>query len=220
MKGMKVPILSPQRGGKTPPTPQEIAQAQARQRARSWMPLKDLHDGFLIRRDGAVVAGVKIAPFNLALKSERERQGIIQSFQAALNGLTVPWQLLSLERPVDLDAYLDSLDRIEVPNGPQKRLLRDYAGWVRAQAQSGNQVERRYYLLMTRQGKDAQAEHRTALRGLGDDLARIRGFRTTILDDALWRELLFLVFHADQAATEAVPDGGPRPTPLYRRDNP
>ena len=215
---MKVPGLSPQRGGKTPPTPQEIAQARARQRAQSWLPLKDLHDGFLIRPDGAVVAGVKIAPFNLALKSERERQGIITSFQAALNGLTVPWQLLSLERPVDLDAYLDSLDRIEVPNGPQKRILRDYAGWVRAQAQSGNQVERRYYLLTTRPGKDAQAEHRTALRGLVDDLARIRGFRTTILDDALWRELLFLVFHADQAATEAVPEGGPRATPVYRRD--
>ena len=217
---MKSPIFSPQRGGKAQPTPQAIAQAQARQRAQSWLPLKDLHDGFLIRPDGGVIAGIKIAPFNLALKSERERQGIIQSFQAALNGLTVPWQLLSLERPVDLDAYLDSLDRVDVPNGPQKRILRDYAGWVRAQAQSGNQVERRYYLLMTRQGKDAQAEHRTALRGLGDDLARIRGFRMTILDDALWRELLFLVFHADQAAVEAVPEGGPRPTPVYRRDNP
>lgn len=217
---MKVAILSPQRGGKAQPTPQEIAQAQARQRAQFWLPLKDLHDGFLIRPDGGVIAGIKIAPFNLALKSERERQGIIQSFGAALNGLSVPWQLLSLERPVDLDAYLDSLDRVDVPNGPQKRILRDYAGWVRAQAQSGNQVERCYYLLMTRQGKDAQAEHRTALRGLGDDLARIRGFRMTILDDALWRELLFLVFHADQAAVESVPDGGPRATPVYRRDNP
>ena len=163
-----------------------------------------------------MVAGLKIAPFNLGLKSARETQSIIQSFQAALNGFTVPWQLVSLSRPVDLGAYWVHLDQVAAQvSGPRQRMLRDYRHWVQAQAQSGQQVERRYYLLMTRQGKDAQAEHRTALRGFLDDIARIRGFRATILDEVLWHELLFLVFHADQAATEPLPDGRPRVIPTH-----
>ena len=197
-------------------SPQEKTAQQASQSAQNWLPIQAIHDGCLMRKDGAVVAGLKIAPFNLALKSARETQGIIQSFQAALNGLTVPWQWVSLSRPVDLEAYGAHLDQLASQiSGLRQPILRDYQQWVRGQAQNGSHVERRYYLLMTRQGPDAQAAHRTALRGLLDDLARIRGFRATVLDEDLWHELLFLVFHADQVAIEGIPDGRPRPIPTY-----
>ena len=196
---------------KSEPTP-------AQKTAQSWLPIKDLHDGCLFRPDGGVVAGLAIAPFSLTLKSERERASAIQGFQAALNGLTTPWQLLSLYRPVDLDAYLASLDNAtSEAAGIRRRVLGDYARWVRQQVQAGDSVERRYYLLMTRTGRDALAEHQQALRGLTDDLGRIRGFRADVLTDAAWRELLFLMFHAGQAAVETIPNGGPNPTPLYRR---
>lgn len=186
--------------------------------AQSWLPIKDLHDGCLIRRDGGVVAGVQIAPFSLQLKSERERESAIRGFQAVLSGITVPWELVSLYRPTDLDAYLAALDnRITETTGPRRHLLTEYTRWVRTKIQSGETVERRYYLLFTRTGQDAIAEHRQTLRGLMEDAQRIRGFRVDVLTDAHWRELLFLVFHAAQAAVEPVPDGGFRPTPLYQR---
>lgn len=197
--------------------PPELTPAQ--KTAQSWLPIKDLYDGCLVRPDGGVVAGLTIAPYSLALKSERERLSAVQAFQAALSGLTVPWQLLSLYRPVDLDSYLASLDAaIADAVGPRRRVLNDYSRWVWHQVQGGDNVERRYYLLLTRTGNDARAEHAQTLRGLTDDFARIRGFRTTVLTDADWRELLFLMFHAGQAAVEDIPDGGPRPTPLYRKE--
>ena len=187
--------------------------------AQAWLPIKDLHDGCLFRPDGSVVAGVSIAPFSLSLKSERERDSVIRGFQAALNGLSVPWELVSLYRPADLDTYLAALDNL-IPDatGIRRQILSEYTRWVRGKIQAGDSVERRYYLLMTRTGPDAVAEHRQSLRGLSDDLQRIRGFRADILTDALWRELLFLLFHAAQAAVEPVPDGL-RPTPLVRKEH-
>lgn len=188
----------------------------AQKTAQSWLPIQDLHDGCLFRPDGGVVAGIQIAPYSLALKSERERSSAIQGFQAALNGLKSPWQILSLYRPVDLDSYLALLDLASSEvTGPRRRVLSEYSRWVRAQIQGGESVERRYYLLMTRTGKDAMAEHAQAIRGLSEDLQRIRGFRADILSDAMWRELLFLVFHAGQAAVEPIPDGGARHAPIY-----
>ncbi|AUW92635.1 hypothetical protein BXT84_00600 [Sulfobacillus thermotolerans] len=193
------------------PTPAQLT-------AQSWLPIQDLHDGCLIRTDGGVVAGVQIAPFSLALKSEREQESAIRGFQAMLSGLSVPWELVSLYRPTDLDSYLAALDnRTADASGPRRHILHEYARWVRTTIQSGESVERRYYLLLTRTGKDAVAEHQQTLRSLVEDAGRIRGFRVDILTDALWRELLFLLFHAAQASVEAVPEDGFRPTPLYRR---
>lgn len=201
--------ISARKTKKTGPTPAQTT-------AQSWLPIQDLHDGCLFRPDGGVVAGVQIAPLSLALKSERERLSAIQGFQAALNGLNVPWQILSLYRPVDLDSYLAFLDNsASEVTGPRRRVLNEYARWVRTQIQGGESVERRYYLLLTRFGKDALAEHAQSLRGLAEDAGRIRGFRADILSDARWRELLFLMFHAGQAAVESIPDGGARHAPIY-----
>lgn len=201
------------RGGKAPVlTPAQIT-------AQSWLPIQDLHDGCLIRSDGGVVAGIQIAPFSLSLKSERERESVIRGFQAVLSGISIPWELVSLYRPTDLDSYLAGLDNVtDEATGPRRALLAEYTRWVRTKIQSGESVERRYYLLLTRTGKDALAEHQQTLRGIVEDSQRIRGFRVDVLTDARWRELLFLLFHAAQAAVEPVPDGGFRSGPLYHRE--
>ncbi len=178
---------------------------------QNWWPVHRLQDGCLIRPDGAVVAGLKIAPFNLSLKSERETQGIIKQFQAALAELTIPWQLLSLYRPVDLDTYLNTLDhQTQEVHGRRRQVLREYGQWVQSQG-AGGQVERRYYLLMTRQGPDAVAAHRQTLRSVMASWTGIRGFRATVLDDALWRELVFWADHVDEAVHLAPL--APRPAP-------
>jgi len=202
------------RGVRRQPAPETLTGAAVT--AQQWLPVADIHDGCLFRPDGGVVAGVTLAPYSLMLKSESERTSVIHAFQAALNGLTVPWELLSLYRPVDLDAYLAGLDRrLATVTGPRRQVLRDYTRWVQQQIQGGELVERRYYLFLTRFGSDAVADHRQTLRGLIDDLSRIRGFQAACMTDADWREVLFLLFHADRAAVEPIPDGQPRPTPVF-----
>ena len=182
---------------------------------QDWLPLADLRDGCLIRPDGAAVGGVTVAPLSLALKSENEKRAIIGALHAAINGLTVPWQVLSLYRPVDLDKYLGDLDRQLLDADPRrKQVLRDYLGWVHGLVRSGETVERRYYILVTRTGADAIVEHRTALRAFAEDLQRGRGMQAYVMSDADWRELLFLAFHGGQAAFEMVPDGL-RMAPVY-----
>lgn len=190
-------------------------EAPLRQAAQDWLPLSDLREGCLIRPDGAVVGGVAVAPLSLALKSENEKRAIIGAIHAAVNGLTVPWQILSVYRPVDLDAYLASLDgMLSEADQRRKQVLRDYTAWVHGLVRSGEAVERRYYILVARTGPDAILEHRTALQALAEDLGRARGMQARVMDDAAWRELLFLAFHSGQAAYEPVPNGLRMP-PIY-----
>ena len=192
-------------------------EATALKAAQDWLPISDLRDGCLVRPDGGVVGGLAIAPLSLGLKSEIEKRAIVSAVHAAVNGLQVPWQILSLYRPVDLDAYLTHLDDLLGTTDPgRKAVLREYLGWVQGLVRSGEAVERRYYLLVTRAGPDAVAEHSTSLRALAEDLMRGPGMQVRVMAAADWRELLFLAFHAGQAAVEAAPDGLRLP-PILKR---
>ena len=191
---------------------------QARRSAQAWLPLRDLHDGCVVRRDGAVVAGLAISPIDLALRSEAEREAVVDGVRDALGALQAPWELLSLERPVDLDSYLGDLDRaLRDAAGSRRQALRDYAGWVTSLALAGGSVERRHHLLVVRDGPDAVAVHRAQMPALAQDLGRVRGLRVRVMDDADWRELLFLAFHGARAAVEPVPDGLPAVPPVWTR---
>lgn len=201
--------------GKAKPTPIEPAVLSA----QAWMPIRDLRDGLLIRADGAVVAGLAIAPHSLALKSLREQTQAVQVLTEALNGIDCPWQWLSVYRPVDLNQYLDRVDAVldATPQGMRRQVLADYLRWATGLVRAGETVERKYYLLLTRTGKEAATDHQSTLTQLIGALQAIRGFQATPLDDARWRELLFLTFHAEQAAMEDIPDSLPRQAPVYHR---
>ncbi len=213
---MKLPaMLRPKKA--SGPAPDNAA-LPPRQAAQDWLPLADLRDGCLIRTDGAAVGGIAVSPLSLSLKSDNEKRAIVGAVHAALNGLQVPFQILSLFRPVDLDAYLASLDgMLTNTDARRKAVLRDYLGWVHGLVRSGEAVERRYYILVTRIGPDAVREHRTSLGALADDLMRAAGMQARVMSDADWRELLFLSFHSGQAAVEAVPDGL-RVPPMLRQE--
>lgn len=201
---------------KPKPTPDQ-SQAATLRAAQDWLPLSDLRDGCLVRPDGGVVGGLAIAPLSLGLKSDLEKRAIVGAVHAAVNGLMVPWQILSLYRPVNLDAYLMHLDDLAATaDQRRKEVLRDYLTWVSGLVRSGEAVERKYHLLVTRTGPDAVAEHRTSLRALMDDLSRGPGMQVRVMDAADWRELLFLAFHVGQAAIEPVPDGL-RVPPILRK---
>ena len=200
-------------------TPKPTAAEQTALTAQAWLPIRDLRDGLLLRADGAVVAGLAIAPYSLALKSTREQTQAVQTLAEALNGIDGAWQWLSVYRPVDLNAYLATVDAAldATPQGKRRQVLADYLRWATGLVRAGETVERKYYLLLTHTGKNAAEAHRTTLTQLTGALQAIRGFQATPMDDAAWREMLFLAFHAEQAAYEAIPDGLPRQAPVYRQ---
>ena len=153
-----------------------------------------------------MLGGIRRSGVNLDLKSARQTRAIIAAVYGILNGIAVPWQMLSHYRPLDLGKYLDSLkDQTRHVCPRREHLLRRYYEWLGAQQNAGEAMERHYYLLLVRTGPVAVARHRETLPGLAQEWGRIRGMEAQVMDEDAWRALLFGFFHPTRIRVEAVP---------------
>lgn len=192
---------------KKKPAKQQQVDQTARKAVQDWLPWKDIAGGVITRKDGQVVAVLKVEPFNLALKSESEKKRIITAVHEALNGQREAFQILSLGRPVDLDAYLKGLQDLarETSNPARKKLLQEYTRYVATLVASGEALERRYYILLP--GKEQvellQRAHELAMNLERSDL------KVHICEDQEIIDLVFVFTHPAQAAFERPPMPGP-----------
>ena len=191
----------------------QATQEEARKAVQDWLPFRDIARGVLVRKDNQAVAVLKVESFNLSLKSETEKKRIITAVFEALNGLKEPFQIFSLGRPVDLDAYLRELQEKarEAVSPARKKLLQEYVRYVGTLVSSGEVMERRYYILLP--GKDREEIVQKA-HELASDLER-SGLKVKICEDQEIIDLLFVFLHPAQAAFERPPlFAGPYLPPL------
>lgn len=199
---MKLPALKlPQLPGtaKKPPAP-----APGQDTLQRWLPVKDVSGGLILRQDGTLVAVIRVEPAPFSLLSDRERERRIAAAFEAFQGLGGTAQVISLPRPLDLDAYISDLEaRLAEADGARKTVLRAYLSYVRGLAAAGTAVERRFYVLLPGEAKKkgareellACAREFVAALGRADLAARI-------CDDREILDLLFVFFNPAQAAFE------------------
>ena len=80
---------------------------------QSFVPVKEIRDGVIIRDDGVLCAIVLVTTLNFSLKSEDERNAILYQFQSLLNSLEVSIQILIQSRRLNMRPYLEFLKDIE-----------------------------------------------------------------------------------------------------------
>ena len=176
---------------------------------QGWLPVRDVAGDLIVRRDGHLVAAIRVEPAPFALLSPREQGRQVRGLFEALQGLDGPVQILALPRPLDLDRYiLDLQGRLSEADGPRRVLLRGYLGYVRTLASTGGAVERRFYLLLPggaagRRGADEE------LRGRAGELAAgltRAGLGAHPCDEREITDLLYVFLHPAQAAFERAED--------------
>lgn len=190
----------------------DVAQIE-KKAAQDWLPFKDIVGGAIFKRDGSMVAVLRVDPLNIGLKSEGEKQRIISAVHEAINGQREPIQIICLPRALDLDNYLSSLnDRLKnTTNHLKRRLLAEYVRYVAGLVTEGDVLERRYYILLEQKPGAGKRQNR------GEELQKrchefasnlgASGLRVQICGEAGIVDLLFSFLAPRQAAYESAPDG-------------
>lgn len=182
---------------------------------QTWLPVSNVSDDLIHRRDGRLVAVVRLEPVNLSLRSPSEQNRLLAVLHEAINALQQPAQILSIPRPIDLDHYVQSLrNHLLTADPARERLLRMYTQYVAGLVGGGEVQERRFFILLSQPpGREATRE---VLQRAHDLTARLRqaDLAARVLDDQELFDLLYVWGHPEHAAFERPPVAPPGVTTL------
>lgn len=114
------------------------------------LQIAEIRDGIVIMNDGSYRSVVMVKSINFDLMSPQEREAVEFSYQGFLNSLYFPVQIFIRSQKVDLQPYIEKLDKIrtEHDNMLLALLMEDYIGYIDALSQQTNIMDKRFYVVI------------------------------------------------------------------------
>lgn len=118
---------------------------------QSFVPVKEIRDGIIIRDDGVLCAVILVSPINFNLKSDAEREAITFQFQSVLNSLEVGVQILIQSRRLNIKGYLTFLEDVykEQPNELLGLQTREYINFIKDFTDSNEIMTKQFFVIVT-----------------------------------------------------------------------
>lgn len=118
--------------------------------ARSQVGIKEVRDNILILNNYQYRMILSTSSVNFELQSEAEQDVLIDNFQAFLNSLSIPIQILIRIRELDIEHYLDEFKTKKTGEDQEiyKKQLDNYAGFIRKLVSGNRILSRRFYLVI------------------------------------------------------------------------
>lgn len=144
----------PQHGPAYPPQQprgqQQIAPPSNPNSTQNTLQIAEIRDGLVIMNDGTFRSIVMAKSINFDLMSQSEQESVEYAYQGFLNSLYFPVQIFIRSQKVDLQPYIERLDRIrtEHDNMLLALLMEDYIGYIDALSQSTNIMDKKFYLVI------------------------------------------------------------------------
>jgi len=114
------------------------------------LQIAEIRDGIVIMNDGSFRSVVMVKSINFDLMSAQEQEAVEYSYQGFLNSLYFPVQIFLRSQKVDLQPYIEKLDKIrtEHDNMLLALLMEDYIGYIDALSQQTNIMDKKFYVVI------------------------------------------------------------------------
>jgi hypothetical protein len=117
---------------------------------QKYVDVDELHDGVMVLKSGALRAVLLVSSVNFDLKSSQEQEAIIAQYQAFLNSLDFPVQIVIQSRRFNIAPYIDQLNDEE--NVQENELLRfqigEYKNFIRKLSEMSNIMSKFFYIVI------------------------------------------------------------------------
>lgn len=114
---------------------------------RDFFGIKDIKDNFIVTSKNKRIAVLKVSTINFSIKSDKEKEAIIKSFQKFLNSLDFPIQILMNTESVELDDYLNSL-KLRMANPKFGDLFEEYKNHLHHTIKTNKIMNRVFYVII------------------------------------------------------------------------
>jgi hypothetical protein len=114
------------------------------------LQIAEIRDGIVIMNDGSFRSVVMVKSINFDLMSPQEQEAVEYAYQGFLNSLYFPVQIFIRSQKVDLQPYIEKLDKIrtEHDNMLLALLMDDYINYIDQLAQQTNIMDKKFYVVI------------------------------------------------------------------------
>lgn len=114
------------------------------------LQIAEIRDGIVIMNDGSYRAVIMAKSINFDLMSPQEQEAVEYGYQGFLNSLYFPIQVFVRSQKVDLQRYIEKLDKIrtEHENMLLALLMDDYIGYIDQLASQTNIMDKKFYVVI------------------------------------------------------------------------
>lgn len=127
-----------------------FAKPKAGPPTQRYLDIAEIRENVVIMKDGTLRAVLLVSSINFALKSEDEQQATVQSYMQFLNGLEHPIQVVIQSRRMNIDNYLERLNKQEetIHNELLKNQIRDYMSFVKELVELGEIMQKQFFVIV------------------------------------------------------------------------
>jgi hypothetical protein len=114
------------------------------------LQIAEIRDGIVIMNDGSFRSVVMVKSINFDLMSPQEQESVEFTYQGFLNSLYFPVQIFIRSQKIDLQPYIDKLDKIrtEHDNMLLAMLMEDYINFIDQLSQQTNIMDKKFYVVI------------------------------------------------------------------------
>jgi len=140
--------VAPQMGGQQVSTPPVVTKNP--NSTQNTLEIAEIRDGIVIMNDGSFRSVVMLKSINFDLMSPQEQEAVEYSYQGFLNSLYFPIQIFVRSQKVDLQPYIEKLDRIRIEHDNMllALLMEDYIGYIDQISQQANIMDKKFYIVI------------------------------------------------------------------------
>ncbi len=117
---------------------------------QNMLQLAEVRDGIVIMNDGSFRSVIMVKSINFDLMSPQEQEAVEYSYQGFLNSLYFPIQIFIRSQKVDLQPYIEKLDKIrtEHDNMLLAMLMEDYINYIDQLSLQTNIMDKKFYVVI------------------------------------------------------------------------
>lgn len=115
-----------------------------------YLQFSSVHDDTLVLKNGGIRAIIEVTAVNFDLKSEREQDALIISYQHFLNSLDFPVQIIVHSRKLDIDHYLETLEeRLKAQSNELLReQVQDHIEYIHSLVEYTDIMEKHFFVIV------------------------------------------------------------------------
>lgn len=145
---------------------------------QNWIPYKKIYDNGIIKlKDNSYIKIIKIIPINFNLKTDFEKEQILNSYKVFLKTCNFDIQILIQSKKEDLSQNIKNIqEKIKIENKNIKNIAENYINYIKKINKENQSSSKNFYIIIKNKNNNSKIENQEEIifQEINEDYFKIK----------------------------------------------